>query len=124
MCGQEKGQRRVHPPTPSHQQRIKGRRGGFFQSCLEQGARELGGERTQKAGKEGPRPDLAWPGEPWGRRAPKTPEGKPGLLEGSTSALPQELPWVQTATFWEPVSGTGNVIQDPVIRMERNQLAL
>lgn len=36
---------------------------------------------------------------------PKDSRGKHGHLEGSPSALPQELPWGQTATFWELVNG-------------------
>ena len=66
MHDQEKGQREGNP-TSRHQQRIKGRPGGVFQSCLEQGVRELRGERTQGAQKEGPRPGLDR--EPEGRGA-------------------------------------------------------
>ena len=77
MHDQEKGQREGNP-TSRHQQRIKGRPGGVFQSCLEQGVRELRGERTQGAQKEGPRPGLDR--EPEGRGASEkgTPEDPRG----------------------------------------------
>ena len=66
MHDQEKGQREGNP-TSRHQQRIKGRPGGVFQSCLEQGVRELRGERTQELRRKDP--GLAWTGEPEGRGA-------------------------------------------------------
>ena len=110
-CVTRKRDRREDSPTSRHQQRIKARPGGVFQSCLEQGVRELRGERTQGARNEGPRPGLARGASEKG--TPEDPWGEPGLLEGITSALPQELPWVPTGTFWKPVSRAGNV-KDPV----------
>lgn len=90
MHDQEKGQREGNP-TSRHQQRIKGRPGGVFQSCLEQGVRELRGERTQELRRKDP--GLAWTGslregEPQRREPLKTPRGAwaPGRYHFSSAS--------------------------------------